>query len=144
VIALDTNILVYAHRLDSPDHAVATARLTEVAETSTAWAIPWSCLHEFVGVVTNARIFVRPTPLAMALDQVDAWLASPSLVALAEPESYWQEFRRVAMVGRIGGPRVHDARIAAICLSHGVRELWSADRDFSRFPGLRVVNPLIG
>ena len=51
--------------------------------------------------------------------------------------------RSLTMKGRITGGRIHDARIAAICLQHGVRELWSADRDFNRFPELRVVNPLL-
>ena len=69
---------------------------------------------------------------------------SPSLVLLAESTEYWPTLRTLLVGGRIGGPRVHDARIAALCREHGVRELWSADRDFNRFAGLSVVNPLVG
>jgi uncharacterized protein len=93
--------------------------------------------------VTHPRIHRTPTPLLVALDQVDAWLESPALTLLVESDGHWPEMRRLLAAGSISGPRVHDARIAAICLQHGVRELWTADRDFSRFPQLKTVNPLI-
>jgi predicted nucleic acid-binding protein len=80
VIAVDTNILVYAHREDSEWHHLAYQRLAELAEGRTAWAIPWPCVHEFLAIVTHAKIFDPPTPLAQAIDQVDAWIESPSVV----------------------------------------------------------------
>lgn len=143
MIAVDTNILVYAHREDSPFHGAASERITELAEGSAMWAIPWPCLHEFLAIVTHPRIYTPASPLARALDQVDAWIESPTLVLLAEAAEHWSTLRRLLTAGRIVGPRVHDARIVALCRPHGVRELWSADRDFSRFAGLSVVNPLI-
>ena len=108
------------------------------------WAIPWPCLHEFIAVVTHPRIYSPPTPLAGALDQVEAWLESPSLVLLTETEGYWPELHNLLEQGRIAGAQVHDARVAAICLAHGVRELWTVDRDFGRFPTLTIRNPLVG
>jgi toxin-antitoxin system PIN domain toxin len=144
LIAVDTNILVYAHREDSPFHAAAIERLTELAEGPATWAIPWPCLHEFLSIVTHPRIYVPPSPLARALEQVDAWLESPTLALLAESATHWSTLRALLVAGRVTGPRVHDGRVAALCRQHGVRELWSADRDFSRFAGLAVVNPLIG
>ena len=144
MIAVDTNLLVYAHRDDAPWHDAAYTRITELAEGRAAWAIPWSCLHEFLAIVTHPRIYAPPTPLAVAVDQVEAWLESPSLTLLAESEIYWPALRTALQEGRIAGPLVHDARVAALCRLHGVRELWSADRDFSRFPGLPVRNPLVG
>ncbi|MEX0892275.1 MAG: PIN domain-containing protein [Gemmatimonadota bacterium] len=84
-----------------------------------------------------------PTPLDQALDQVAAWMESPSLVMIAEGEGYWERLSEVARGGRVTGGRVHDARIAALCLHHRVDELWSADRDLSRFPELRIRNPLM-
>lgn len=143
MIAVDTNLLVYAHREESPWHAAAFERLGALAEGRAQWAIPWPCVHEFLGVVTHPRIYAPPTPLEAALDQIDAWSESPSLVLLAEGEGYWPIFRQLAATGRIRGPAVHDARIAALCRLHGVRELWTADRDFGRFPGLAVRNPLV-
>jgi toxin-antitoxin system PIN domain toxin len=144
MIAVDTNLLVYAHREDSAWHAAARARVTELAEGRVGWAIPWPCLHEFLAIVTHPRIYAPPTPLEAALDQVDAWLESPSLALLAETEGYWAELRGAIGEGRIAGPQVHDARVASLCRLHGVRELWTADRDFGRFPDLTARNPLVG
>jgi toxin-antitoxin system PIN domain toxin len=144
VIALDTNLLVYAHREDSSWHPAALARVAELAEGRAGWAIPWPCLHEFLAIVTHPRIYAPPTPLAVALDQVDAWLESPGLTLLAESEGYWGDLRDTLREGQITGPQVHDARVAALCRLHGVRELWTADRDFGRFPGLTTRNPLVG
>ena len=144
MIAVDTNILVYAHREDATWHDAARVRVASLAEDQAAWAIPWPCIHEFLAIVTHPRIFAPPTPLARALEQVDAWLESPSLALLGESEGYWSRLRATVVGGRVAGPAVHDARIAAICLHHGVRELWSADRDFAKFRGLRVINPLAG
>jgi toxin-antitoxin system PIN domain toxin len=144
VIAVDTNILVYAHREDSPFHRTAARRVAELAEGVASWAIPWPCLHEFFAIVTHPRIYTPPTPPAQALVQLDAWLESPTLTLLAEQASYWPTLRALIAAGRVAGAQVHDARIAALCREHGIRELWSADRDFSRFAGLQVVNPLAG
>lgn len=73
-----------------------------------------------------------------------ALLEAPRLVLLSETGGYWDELRRLVDKGLLAGPIVHDARIAALCRLHGVSELWSADRDFSRFPELAVRNPLLG
>jgi len=144
MIAVDTNILVYAHREDSEWHQPAERAVRGLAEGVTAWAIPWPCVHEFLAIVTHPRIFRTPTPVPAALDQVDAWLESPLLVMLAEDEDYWSTLRTLVAEGRIDGPRVHDARVAALCLRHAVGELWTTDRDFSLFPSLRLRNPLLG
>lgn len=144
MIALDTNILVYAHREDSPFHEAAFRRVAELAEGRAIWAIPWPCLHEFLAVVTHPRLYAPPTPLDAALDQVDAWLESPSLRLLTESATHWPALRALLIAGRVSGAQVHDTRVAALCRQHGVRELWSADRDFGRFAALAVVNPLIG
>jgi toxin-antitoxin system PIN domain toxin len=144
LIAVDTNILIYAHREDSPFHVPASKRMIELAEGAATWAIPWPCVHEFLAIVTHPRIYAPPTPLPRALDQVAAWLESSTLVLLAESADHWLVLRSLLASGRIAGPQVHDARIVALCQQHGVRELWSADRDFNRFTGLVVVNPLVG
>ncbi len=144
MIAVDTNILIYAHRQDSEWHDPAERAVRALAQGVAAWAIPWPCLHEFLAITTHPRIFRTPTPLPAALDQVDAWLESPSLVMLAEDDDYWPTLRALVVEARLDGPRVHDARVAALCLRHAVGELWTADRDFSLFPALRVRNPLVG
>jgi hypothetical protein len=144
MIAVDCNLLVYAHREDSPWHDSACARMVELAEGRAPWAIPWPCIHEFLAIVTHPRIYDPPTPLEKAIDQVEAWLESPTLVVLSESPDYWPLLRAALLSGRISGPQVHDARIVTICQQHGVSELWSADRDLGRFSGLTVRNPMVG
>ena len=144
MIALDTNILVYAHREDSEWHLAAAARVATLAQGQGPWAIPWPCVHEFLAIVTHPRIFSPPTPLAAALEQIDAWLESPVLVLLTESDSHWTRLRNLLRAGKVSGPKIHDARIAALCMQHGVRQLWSADRDFNAFADFVVTNPLIG
>lgn len=144
MIAVDTNILVYAHRSESEWHAAARNTVTQLAEGEPLWAIPWPCIHEFLAVVTNPRVSKLQTPLARAIEQVEIWMQSPSLRLLGELAGHWKELHHILTTGKIAGGAVHDARIAAICREHGVRELWSADRDFSRISGIRVRNPLTG
>jgi uncharacterized protein len=143
VIAVDTNILVYAFRPGMAFHAAAKAVIVGLAEGQQRWAIPWPCVHEFLAVVTGPRIFDPPATIAEAIDQLDAWMESPSVVPIGEATGYWARVRAVLLAGRVIGGKVHDARIAALCQQHGVRELWTADRDFSRFPGLTTRNPLL-
>ena len=134
MIAVDTNILVYAHREDSPWHHSACDHLVRLGEDAKPWAIPWPCLHEFLAILTHPRIFKPPTPLQVACEQVDAWVESPRALLLSETTNYWQALRQTVIEGKIQSPLVHDARIASLCRHHGIQELWTADRDFSRFP----------
>ena len=143
MIAVDTNILVYAHREDSPWHPPAYDRLTRLAESGAPWAIPWPCVHEFLAIVTHPRVYRPPTPLKLALEQVGSWMESPSLEFIGEISGYWNGLKAALLAGRITGSMTHDARIVVICRQHGVNTLWSADRDLTRFAGLKVVNPLL-
>ena len=143
MIAVDTNILIYSHRAEMSFHAVAVRRLRELVEGSEAWAIPWPCLHEFIAVVTNRRAFDPPTSLSGALEFAASLIRSPSVVLLSETDGHWAILRSLAEQGRTTGGQIHDTRIAALCLEHRVRVLWSADRDFTRFPSLTVVNPVL-
>ena len=144
MIAVDTNVLVHAHRRDSTWHARAADAMKRLAEGRSAWALPWPCAHEFLAIVTHPKIYAPPSTMAQAIDQVDAWLAAPGVHLLAEGDAHWPTLRAALTDNRLRGPQVHDARVAAICLQHGVDELWTADRDFSRLPKLRTRNPLVG
>ena len=143
MIAVDTNVLVYSHPTEAPFHERAKLAVDSLAEGRDPWAVPWPCVHEFLGNVTNPRIYKAPTPLERALSQVGQWLGSPSVLLLAEDDGYWRALRDVLQVARVVGAKVHDARIAALCLRHGVSELWTADRDFTRFGALRTRNPVV-
>ena len=70
-------------------------------------------------------------------------MTAPTVELLAEQSGYWDVLHELLQSSRVTGPRVHDARIAALCLFHGVDEVWTADRDFSRFGGLKLRNPLL-
>lgn len=144
MIAVDTNILVYSHREDSAFHEPALRVVRELAELGKLWSIPWPAIHEFLAIVTHPRIYSPPTPLSDALQQVHCWMESPGFSPIGETgDVYFRYLEHILEASRAVGPRIHDGRIAAICLSHGVDELWTADRDFSRFPELTVKNPLV-
>lgn len=142
MVAVDTNILVYAHRGDSDWHARADQVVQGLAEGTDSWAIPWPCLYEFLAIVTHPKIYQPPTPPKDALIQVSRWLESPTLVLLHEGDGFWETLGPLLERSATKGGAVHDGRIAALCLRHGVSTLLSADRDFSRFPELRTENPL--
>ncbi|MEO6969168.1 MAG: TA system VapC family ribonuclease toxin [Rhodanobacteraceae bacterium] len=141
MIAVDTNLLVYAHRADMPQHADAVEALRSLAEGSAPWAIAWPCVHEFFAVVTSARFKPASTP-KHAWAAICNIAASPSLRLIGEGVNHLQWLARMVERGDVRGAMIHDARIAAICLAHGVNELWTADRDFARFPELKTRNPL--
>jgi toxin-antitoxin system PIN domain toxin len=143
MIAVDTNILVYAHRRDAPFHEPAAKSMRALAEARDPWTIPWPCIHEFLAIVTHPRIYSPPSTMRQALDQIQVWSQSPSLLLLSEDGDYLETLTGLLTSGRISGPAVHDARVAALCLRNRVEVLWTADRDFGRFPALRVANPLI-
>lgn len=142
MIALDTNLLVYARREELPEHPAARALLTQLAEGDEPWALAWPCVYEFLRIITHPRVFDPPTPLGRALDDLESLLGSPSLVLLGEGPAHAGHLRRMVEGGGAVGNLVHDAHIAALAVEHGVRELWTADRDFARFPGLKTRNPL--
>lgn len=142
MIAVDTNILVYAHRRESPLHLQAVAALDQLAGSGRPWGTVWQCIHEFIGIVTHPKIFKPASTLDECIGEIENWRACPTFRCIAEGAVHWDTLQRGLRQGWVQGPMVHDARIAAVCLAHGVEALWSVDRDFSRFPELRVVNPL--
>jgi uncharacterized protein len=143
MIAVDTQILVFAHRGDTPWHGRANQRIAELAELGVKWAIPMHCLVEFYAKVTHPRLYKPPSTPAQATDQIEAWLEAPTLMVLGDDVRTWSAMRPLLDAAQIVGEQTYDARIAAVCLQHGVTELWTNDRDFLRFPALRVRNPLI-
>lgn len=143
MIAVDTNILVYAHRAESPFYAQAFACIKTLAEGHQAWGIPVSCLHEFLSIATNPKIFNPASTFAQALTQVDAWLASPQAHVLHSGVQHWHVLSDLTRKAKLQGGQFHDARIAAICIENSVSVLWSADRDFGRFKALKTENPLV-
>jgi toxin-antitoxin system PIN domain toxin len=143
VIAVDTNILVHAHRADSAHHASAQEALSGLARGPAPFAIPWPCVHEFFAITTHPRIYDPPSTVEEAMGALERITSLTAVRLLGEGADHLERLAGLIGAGRVVGSRVHGARIAAICLSHGVQELWTADRDFSFFPELRTRNPLV-
>ena len=143
MIAVDTNLLVYAHRRESRDHTEAASIIRDLAESGEPWAIPWPSCYEFHSVVTNPRIWKdSASSPEQSWRQLEAWMASPSLRLIGETEGFGEILERVLRRPRVIGGVAHDARIAAICVAHGVEALLTRDRDFLLFPELKTLNPI--
>lgn len=134
MIAVDTNILVYAHREELPRHADALAALTALAEGAQPWGIPIFCLGEFIRVITHARLFHPPYSSREACEAMNRLLESPSLRVLYPGPSYLTFLSDAVRQGNAVGNLVFDAQIVAVCRESGVSGLLTEDRDFARFP----------
>jgi toxin-antitoxin system PIN domain toxin len=141
VIAVDTNILVYAHRAGVPQHEVAVRVLRDLAAGQRPWALPFPCIGQFLRVVTHAVFRPQPTTMATALRNLDMLLASPTTRVLLPTERHVPVLRDVLIESGALGGDVYDAQIAALCVEHGVEEILTADRGFRRFTGLKVTDP---
>ena len=143
MIAVDTNLLVYAHRREARVYETAYKVLRELAEGERVWAIPWPCCYEFISVVTNRRIWREAaTPPERAWAQLEAWTASPSNQLIGETDDFLSVLKGFVQRPRVRGAVVHDARVAAVCIAHGVEMLLTRDRDFSLFPELPTRDPI--
>lgn len=139
MIAVDTNILLYAHRGESSDHAQALAAVRRLAGGATPWAIPVFVLGEFLRVATHPRVYSPPSTTAEALAVIDALLASPTVRLLAPGDRFWAILREVIADAKARGNLVFDAQIVAACREHGVTSLLTEDRDFGRFASISAV-----
>jgi uncharacterized protein len=134
VIAVDTNILVHAHRAEMPKHERALARLRTLAEGAEPWGIPVFCLGELVRVISHPRLFDAPHSAKDAAEAVRRLTASPSLRVLSPGSRFVELFRDAIEQGGATGNLVFDAVIVAVCRESGARALLTEDKDFRRFP----------
>ncbi|PYQ59988.1 MAG: VapC toxin family PIN domain ribonuclease [Acidobacteria bacterium] len=139
MIAVDTNILIRAHRKDSPRHGEALQRLTSLAEGDVAWGLPVFCMGEFLRVVTHRKIFNPPSSIETALESLMGLLGSPTVRLLSPGPRFPEIFAETIRKAQARGNLVFDAQIAALCLEHAVHGLLTLDRDFSLFPEIRVI-----
>ena len=141
MIALDTNILIYASRPESPFHCQAVKLIGHLAEQADLWAIPWPCVYEYLRVITHPRIFDPPSDPEEAIESLEQLRESPSLTFIGDGPGHFRKLLATMRASGASGNLVHDAHIATLCLEHGVSEFYTMDRDFSRFPGLKVKHP---
>jgi toxin-antitoxin system PIN domain toxin len=138
---IDTNLLVYAYVPELPQHAAARRWLEQTLTEDEAVGLSWQCVLGFVRMVTSSRILRVPVPLEKAVTLVDEWLQQPSVELVLPTPRHWTTLREILVSGQARGPLSSDAHVAALAREHGAT-IYSTDRDFMRFPGVRVINPL--
>lgn len=141
MIAVDTNILVTAHRGSLPGHERALAWIRHLAEGRVPWGLPVFCVGEFVRVSTHPRVLDPPSTLSQAVGTLESLLESPTARVLSPGPRYPELFFETLRTGDARGNLAFDAQIAAVCLEHGADRLLTLDRDFDRFPGLEIISP---
>jgi toxin-antitoxin system PIN domain toxin len=141
VILLDANLLIYAHVSSMPQHRLAVTWLDTQLNAEAIVALPWQSLLTFVRLVTNPRIFERPSSIESAWDQVESWLDCPVVRIPVAGDQHHQILTRLIRTSVDRSNLIPDAHLAALAIENGFL-LCSADRDFSRFPELRWENPL--
>lgn len=138
MIAVDTNVLIYAHRRETEFNAVATARLVGLAEGTEPWALPVFCVTEFMRVVTHRRVFNPPSTIAQALEFVNGIVAAPTCCVALPGAEFLGHLDTTARQAEARGNLMFDAQIVALCREHGIAEILTNDRDFRRFERMQV------
>jgi toxin-antitoxin system PIN domain toxin len=141
VILVDANILIYAHIKTTSRHEVARTWLDARLNGSARVGLPWESLLAFLRVVTNPRVYPRPTPVSDAVGQMTAWLGCETAWIPQPTERHADVLVRLLSLPGIRGKLIPDAHLAALAIEHGLT-LCSADVDFARFAELRWENPL--
>lgn len=143
MILVDANLLIYAYDSDSRLHDRARPWLERTLTRAEPVRLAWVTLLAFLRITTNPRVLARPLSIAEAMGIVDEWLGQPSVATLEPGARYWTILKDLLPAAQIRGPLVMDAHLAALAIEHGAT-LLSTDRDFARFPGVQVRNPLEG
>lgn len=142
MILIDANLLLYAYDDHSPYHPAARRWLQRTLSGPEPAALSWPVVLAFLRLATDPRVFRRPLSISQATEVVDGWLGSSRFTVLQAGDRHWEILRRVLVDGQAAGKLVMDAHVGALAIEHGAT-LASADRDFTRFPGLHIVNPLL-
>jgi len=141
VIVLDTNILLYAYDATSPHHDAAQEWLDSVFSGRELIGLPWQVVWGFLRLSTSSRIFFNTLSMEKAVEIVQQWMDQKQVRLLAPGERHWRLLRQILAEGKVKASLTTDAELAALTIEHG-GVLYTSDRDFARFPGLRWVNPL--
>ena len=141
MILVDANLLLYAYHTRAPEHARSRVWLEAALSGPERVGFAWLTLWAFLRIATNPRVFDRPLSVTEAESAVSSWLAQPAAIILEPEERHWEILRGLMRDGQTAGPLVMDAVVASIAIEHGAT-LYTTDRDFSRFIGLKWLNPL--
>jgi toxin-antitoxin system PIN domain toxin len=141
VIVVDANLLIYAYDSDSSHHKKSRAWVEKIFSDVEPVGLPWQTVCAFLRVITNRKLPGSRLTVELAAEIVEEWLAQPNVRILAPGDEHWSVLKRMMVEGRASGPLVSDAELVALTVEYG-GVLYTADRDFARFPGLRWKNPL--
>ncbi|MCD9188151.1 MAG: type II toxin-antitoxin system VapC family toxin [Pyrinomonadaceae bacterium] len=142
MITPDANIVLYAYNEDAPDHAKAKQWLEEQFSQTPVFGLSWQVITAFLRISTNPRAFPQPFGLREAIEIVDEWLALPNVEILTPTANHWTIFQKLIIEGQTKAALMMDAHLAALAIEHNAT-LSTTDRDFSKFSGLKTINPLI-
>jgi hypothetical protein len=141
VIQIDANLLLYAYDAEHERHAAARAWLEGAFDGDEEVRIPLVSALAFIRIGTNPAVYRVPMAASEAVDIVRAWLEQPGVELGLPTDRHWETMRRLVHEGQARGPLATDAHLAALAIEHGAT-LYTTDRDFARFEGLRFVNPI--
>jgi toxin-antitoxin system PIN domain toxin len=141
MIILDANVLLYAYDKASILHSKARSWIEDAFSGTTPIGLPWQTINAFLRIMTNSRLPGERFSIGEAARIAELWLEQPNVRPLAPGEDHWPLFRQMLIEGQASGPLVTDAHLAALAIEYG-GVLYTTDRDFARFPGLRWENPL--
>ena len=141
MIVLDVNLLLYAYSSASEPHAKARAWIEGIFSGDELVGLPWQTIHAFLRIGTDTRISLDRYSMVAAVGIVQQWMDLPQVRILAPGERHWTLLTSMLTQGKVKGPLTTDAQLAALTMEYG-GVLYTTDRDFARFPGLRWVNPL--
>ncbi len=141
MILIDANLLLYAYHPASAQHHASRTWLERTLSDAPLVRIAWLTVWAFLRISTNQRVFERPLSGSEAESIVSGWLDLPTVDILEPGERYWGLFHRLMRESQAVGPLVMDAALAALAIEHGAT-LHTTDRDFSRFPSLKWIDPL--
>lgn len=141
MIVVDVNLLIYAYNSAAPQHRAARSWLEDTFSGADVVGLPWAVIHGFLRIATSALILPHPYAMGEALAVVDEWLGAGDVRILEPGRRYWSVLKEVLASGQTRGAMVTDAHLAAVAIEQGAT-LYTADGDFSRFAGLRTINPL--
>lgn len=137
---VDANVLLYAYDRDSPHHEPSRNWLEAQFSAGRPLRFALITLLAFVRIASDRRVFAQPLSTRNACGLVEDWLAQPNAQLLQPGVRTWKLLARLCDEGQAKGAMVMDAHLAALALEHGT-SIATADRDFTRFPGLKLINP---
>ncbi len=141
MILVDANLLLYAYNPSFDRHQKAREWLEGVLSKSDPVCLAWPTILAFLRIATNPRAFEYPLSIEEAILVVSDWLALPAVTILEPGDRHWAVLTELLSQTQVRGSAVMDAHLAALAIEHGA-VLCTSDRDFARFPNLRMLNPL--